>query len=201
MDLRDQLRAVVLLAVYAVIFTLSTPGLESLSTGQLRTAQQIAKAKETRPDIFVDIEWAFVALNRSVRKPLVARLTPLQYPLRLNQTWTLYGNGDGRPSWMEIWVDGDLVYRSASWEYTFMRRQLRHRRIRPMVKTSTTKLQAANRPGLSRMILHFVHDSYPDAQTVELRYLRGRFLTTVPTTITHVEIASAPDWTFALEQR
>lgn len=197
---RDHLRAASLLAIYAVVFILSTPGMESLKLNMLRTDKQIAEAKESFPALAVNIAWFFLEANREIRMPMVRFLTPLQRPLRLEQTWTLYGDGPKKPGWIEIWADDEVLYRSASWEHTWMRRQLRHRRIRPMVDTSTMKIEAPNRPGLSRMILHHVRAARPDAQTIELRYIHGRYPTGAPQTVAFLERASAPEWTLELRE-
>ncbi len=118
-----------------------------------------------------------------MRRPIVAWLEPLQRPLRIAQSWSLYGSGPNRIVRMEILVDDELWFRAGDPEHTFQKAFLRYRRIRPiavhtclddskhsqrLVEILADRVRAVKRGGLD------VHDLFLLAQTATVVRLRRR---------------------------
>ena len=105
-------RAVLLALVYIVVFILATPGLDGLPVRFLQTEQSIRRVSRDLPEWAVSALSAVSTINRDYRLPVVRKLTPIQRPLRIEQTWRLYGDGPRLVRRMEIRVDDEAIYRS-----------------------------------------------------------------------------------------
>lgn len=194
--LRDHVRAGLLLLVGAVIFVLSTPGLESLPQ---RPSTLEAEADAFPPALNTLARGAmWVELHG--RRPLEEALTPLQRPLRLEQSWSLYGSGPRLARRMLVRIDGVLVHRTGDPEHAWLVRQLRHRRVRPMVETVVTKRAPANRAGLERFILTRALAAWPSAKRVTLQFTRTPYPQEEPE-VYRVRSARAPEWVFSTSER
>lgn len=123
-------RAAIVLAVGFAMATLATPALDQYDENTLRSEQERARA---RTHSLGWLEIAAADLNRNLRMPMVKMLGPVQRPLRIAQSWALYGNGPNRVKRFELWADGALVYRSNDPEKRWLSSVLRYRKIRPMV--------------------------------------------------------------------
>jgi hypothetical protein len=126
----EHLRAALVLAVGAAMFVLATPFLDQMGEDWL--VSEAARA-EMRREPLGGLSVAAADLNRAVRLPLVEWLAPLQRPLRIAQSWSLYGTGPNKVKRFEVWADGRLVYRSHDPSARWLASTLRYRRIRPIV--------------------------------------------------------------------
>ncbi|MEQ1503324.1 MAG: hypothetical protein ABMB14_13890 [Myxococcota bacterium] len=81
----------------------------------------------------VGLAFGVLALPALEHSRLVAVLEPLQRPLRIAQSWNLYGRGPKKVKRFELAVDGVVRYRSNDPEAAFLAPLLRYRRIRPIV--------------------------------------------------------------------
>ena len=193
----EQIRATILAVVYALFFILATPGLDGAPTGFLKTDASVQKLSETVPRPVVSVLKVLTDINRKVRKPLVKKLTPLQRPLRIEQTWRLYGDGPALVHRMEVWVDDEVVYRSEDADLDWEESTLRQRRLRPMPATVAVrcrrKNQPVNRHGLSRLITNRARKDFPDAERVEVRIVSGRY-PDEELKPTHGYRRQAPEW-------
>lgn len=171
-----QARALLLLLVHLALLVLATPGLDAIPVGVLATPQAIARAERDFPAVLVAVAAKVAWANRTLRLPLAGALRPLQRPLRIEQSYTLYANGARKVLRMEVWVDGTLRHRSADPEHSWLAPQLRSRRIRPVVATLSETPNARNRVGLMRYIGTRAAQDF-GAQQVELRFTAAPFPT------------------------
>ena len=65
-----------------------------------------------------------------VRAPITRRLDPLLKPLRIDQSWHLYGRGERKLKRFEIEVDGEVVFRSNDPERQWLQPVIEFRRTR-----------------------------------------------------------------------
>jgi len=134
--------------------------------------------------------------NRAVRVPLIRPLEPIQKPFRIAQNWSLYRDGPARVRRLEVWVAGELRYRSLDSEYDWLAPQLRSRRLRPVVESSCryTSGKARNWRGLTRYVAERALERWPEATQVQLTCTVSPF-PGEDARPTHRMEASAPDWT------
>lgn len=175
------------------MWTLGTPGLDFVS-GRIWTDKDKARLVAQSSEPVAEVTFALLALNQSVRKPLVAMFAPLQLPFRLGQDWNLYRDGPNKVRRLEIRVDDAVVYRSVDPNFTWLEPQLRNRRVRPMVESTTVDRNSPNWKGLSHFIVARAREDFPTATRVELRCLAGSF-PGQKLTVHHSYVAEAPDWT------
>ncbi len=159
----------VLAAVYLCLFILATPGIDSLGGLTAKDRQQALLAGV--PEVMLDLYSAAVR----ARRPALKRLTPLQRPLRIEQSWGLYGSGQTRVRKMEIWLDDALVYRSGDHEHDWLEPLFRNRRLRPMIDTVARKPNARNRDALMWLIADRAAEEHPGLSEIEVRFIVGRF--------------------------
>ena len=194
---REKTRAVILAAVYAIFFVLATPGLDGAPPGFMRSEQSIARVSRDTPAFALPLLKFLGTVNAELRRPVVKFLTPLQRPLRLEQTWRLYGDGPELVRKMEIHIDDEVVYRSGDSDLDWEESVWRQRRLRPVPATLADhcrkRKQPLNREGLSRLVMERALRDYPEAQRVEIRILSGRFpgMDLMPS---HGVVRAAPDW-------
>jgi hypothetical protein len=194
---RDRIRAGILAVIYALFFVLATPGLDGSPRNFLKTEEQEQKLAESIPSAAVSVLKVFADFNREVRRPVVKWLTPIQRPLRIEQTWRLYGDGPRLVHRMEIRVDEEVVYRSGDPDLDWERGTWRFRRVRPMPATLADHCrkrdQPVNRIGFSRLVTQRALEDFPEAERVEVRILSGRF-PDPELKPTHGLVREAPDW-------
>ena len=159
----------VLAAVYLCLFILATPGIDSL--GGLTVKDRAQALRAGTPEVMLDLYSAVVR----ARRPALKRLTPLQRPLRIEQSWGLYGSGQTRVRKMEVWLDDVLVYRSGDHAYDWREPLFRNRRLRPMIDTVARKPDALNRDALMWLIADRAASEQPDLSQIEVRFTVGRF--------------------------
>jgi hypothetical protein len=186
-------RAVVLLLVHGALLLLATPGLDSVGKGGLSKRQRADGLSMGFPPWVIDAVDGLSGLN-AVRVPMMRVLTPLQRPLRLGQSWNLYGNGPMVVRRMEIVFDDALVYRSGDPDLDWFEPALRNRRMRPVIETAAEVPKPRNRLGLARLVVEKARASVPTVQRVELRFTVSDFPGGAPV-LDHSLSAAAPDWT------
>jgi hypothetical protein len=192
--MRDHLRAVGVLAAGFVVLCLGTPGFDFMKRNDMRTTGDRAKLAQHAPEPVVQGVAGLYWLNRTVRLPIADRLEWIQKPVRGAQNWNLYRDGPSRVRRLEIWVDGELLYRSKDADHDWLEPQLTNRRVRPMVESTTMKTNSKNWRGLTRFIVHRALQDHPDAQHVELRCTAARFPGDAEPVVRHTIHADAPDW-------
>lgn len=196
----DHLRGVAVLAAAFMMFVLGTPGFDLLNAerwlpGSKARARQLERPLGTVAVLAADV-------NRTVRLPLVDVLTPLQRPLRLAQSWGLYGAGPRDVRRFEIYVDDRLVYRSADPEHAWLRAELRYRKLRPIVDAHCTG-ESKNSEGLAGWIVARAREDFPEATAVRIGCTVRPWPTQPPgpddppveLTWAHQRRAAAPTWT------
>ena len=191
LGVRDHLRAGLLLLVGAAIFVLATPGLESLP----RSPSELDAAADDFPPALISLARGAMWVELHGRRPLEEALTPLQRPLRLEQSWSLYGSGPRAARRLLIRIDGVLVHRTGDPDHAWLAQQLRHRRLRPMVETLVTKRAPANRDGLERFILTRARSAWPSAKRVTLQFTRTPYPPD-EAEMYRVRSARPPQWVF-----
>jgi hypothetical protein len=193
-----QVRALVLLLVYAAILVLATPGLDFLGAQELTSERQVNLLREQAPEPVVKLLVGVAEFNRNYRLPLVEFLEPLQKPFRIAQTWSLYRDGPGKVRRLEVRIDGEPVYRSGDAELDWLAPQLESRRIRPVAETTTRLRQSRNWWGLTRLVVQSARRDFPQTEKVEIVALSGSF-PGENLREKHRIVATAPDWHPALQ--
>lgn len=195
----DHLRGVAVLAAAFLMFALGTPGLDLVHGDRWLPGTAARERQLQRP--YGQIAVLVADVNRSVRLPIVDVLTPLQRPLRLAQSWGLYGAGPRDMRRFEIRVDDRVVYRSADPEHTWLRSVLRYRKLRPIVDAHCTG-ESKNSEGLAAWIVARARRDFPEATTVWMGCSVRPWPTARPDPATppvelgwaHQRQASAPGW-------
>lgn len=121
------------------------------------------------------------------------RLEPFQRVTRISQNWSLYRDGPGKLRRMEIWIDDTLRYRSVDPEHAWLGPQLRCRRVRPVVESTTIQYESQNWRGLARFVIEAAQRDFPGVQKVELVATEGRFGATQLKPRFAI-LATAPEW-------
>jgi hypothetical protein len=166
-------RAAAVLAVMALLFLVGTPGLDHL--GSRLSIKERAR------------------LNKTIRAPVKKHLGGFQPLFRVRQSWNLYRDGPRKVYRLEIRVDGEPVYRSEDPVLTWLQPQLRNRRLRPVVESTTKKNKSGNWRGLSRYVVQQARAEWPEATKVELVALKRRRSATRLKS-SHRITSTAPDW-------
>lgn len=187
----DHVRAVAVLLAGFSMLMLGMPGLDLLGP------KRFAPGSKERADILEE-PWGRISvgaadLNRAVREPIVAVLTPIQRPLRMAQSWGLYGGGPAKLRRLEIYVDGRLVFRSNDPEATWLEPALRYRRIRPVVDAHCMG-KSKNTPGLMTWIVRRAREDFPEATHLRLQCTEQKRGGDRSITVRMLRVAAAPDW-------
>ena len=169
---------------------LATPGVDQLGANRLTTEKSRHRMKQ-EPLGFVAVGAADA--NRAVRLPLVNLLSPLQRPLRIAQSWGLYGGGPSGVERMEILIDNTLVYRSKDPAHEWLAPVLTYRRVRPIVNT-TCQSDSRNDAHLMAFILTHARADFPDAKEVVVRCTTAEFTAPTDTTELVRYTATGPEW-------
>lgn len=191
--MKDRDRAIVALVFHAMVWILATPGLDFLGINDYRTPASQAALIEDIGRVPAEIAFGLASFNRNVRRPLADMLAPLQRPFRISQEWSLYRDGPPQYRLFEVWVDGELYFRTADPNHAWLAPQLRNRRIRAMVESTAQKKDSPNWRGLSRYIVNAARRDFPDASLVEMKAMVGAFPGT-SVQLSHTITAKAPQW-------
>ena len=140
-----------------------------------------------------ELAFAINRFDRQVREPIVDLFEPLQRPFRISQEWSLYRDGPSQYMLLEIYLDGDLRFRTADPRHAWLAPQLRNRHVRPVVESTAMKRGSPNWKGLARYVISVARAQGRVQQQVELRARAGPFPGRKLRT-THTILASAPDW-------
>lgn len=196
--MRAQLTALAVLLVHAWLLIVGTPALELLGTSRLKRPDQIATAQEKYGAPWADILVELAAFNRAWRHPLAKKIGGPQRVFRISQSFHLYRDGPSRVRRLEVHVDGALWFRSGDPAHDWLRPALTHRRMRPVVETTTKKKEVKNRAGLYRYIVGQALEAKPTAQEVRFVSVQAKFPARDERT-RHSFVARAPDWTLEAE--
>ena len=169
------LRAAAVAAFIALTLLLGTPGLDMLRASDFRSEEDRAALREQAGPLPAALAIAITDFNRGVRLPLVNKLEWTQRPARISQNWSLYRDGPSKVRRLEVYVDGVLKHRSADDAYPWLAPQLRSRRVRPVVESTTMMFASKNWEGLTRVIVHFAQQDFPGCQEVRLVATEGPF--------------------------
>lgn len=165
MSWRDHAAPVGAALIMAWMFVMGTPGLDLVGP---RSAKQRAVIG-AQP--FGGLALAAIDLNTKVRRPIVEPIAVLQRPLGLAQEWNLYAGGPDRVVRLEILIDDRVVYRSADPDATWLRSELRYRRLRPIAAGLCR--DGKHSDGLRNWALRRAREDFPDAETVTFRCPRA----------------------------
>lgn len=164
---REHLRAVLVLAVFAVMWLLAFPGLDVATRRGLRRDDTQRAMAVYVPKVLHPVVEGVVGLNEDVRGPIVAAFTPLERTFRIRQNWSVYRAGPPRVGRLEVWVDGALLYRSADPEHRWRRAWLANRHVRPAVDGLVTRLEKAKQGDTARaLVVELASRDFPDADEV-----------------------------------
>jgi hypothetical protein len=183
------------LALGLWMFILGTPGLDALRKSDLADPAQQETAFRDYPAPAVWLGIGIAGFNREVRLRVVHLIEDSQRPFRIAQTWNLYRNGPSRVRHMEIRVGGELKYRTQSSEHTWLGPQIGSRRIRPMVESTCLGRRSKNWRGLSRWVVDCALRDFPQATEVSILCQQSPFPGTKADKLSHMIVATAPDWT------
>jgi len=195
---RDHLRSLLLLTIYVSMFILATPGMDGMVKYEVGLERLDAQRGKI-PEPLLAIGRAGLWTNKFVRVPMASTLAPIQRPLRIEQSWTLYGAGPSNIRRVEIYLDGDLYFRSQDAEYDWLAPQMTYRRLRPMVETMGRKPGATNQSGPVRLAVVFGQRLFAqdggELTEVEVVVTETPFPDQLrPAPVHHRLIARAPDW-------
>lgn len=126
------------------------------------------------------------------RREVAQVFGPVLQPLRIAQSWTLYGTGPMIVRRFEVLVDGQLVYRAGDGAYPWRRATFTYRRVRPTV-VHTCIGDGKNARHLARWVVAEARAEFPEAQEIVLR------CTTTPwpdgeQAVEYLARAAAPEW-------
>jgi len=117
------------------------------------------------------------------RASLARSLAWTQRPLRLAQTWSLYGVGPNHVRRFEVWADDELLYRSGEPHHPggpVLHPLLRYRRVRPVVVGVCLRSSRHHDSFLS-YVARVAWRLRPDAATVTLRCTTSEWPGDAPT--------------------
>lgn len=193
LPLRAHLRAAGVLMLYLFVGVLGTPGLDLVRVSTLSKPADREAVRRRIGDVGLEVAELVVAFNREVRLPLADRLGELQRPFRISQNWSLYRDGPGKYWRLDIYVDGELRHRSLDPEHDWLAREIRSRKLRPMMEATVQEDHAPNAKGFVRLVGKMAERDFPGARHIELQALRGDWPgTTVE--VHHALVADAPEW-------
>jgi len=182
--------AAVVLFLTAAELSLATPGLDRLGDHKFEKPKARAAMMEQTLGFLAVYGADF---NRAVRLPVNRRLGTLQRPLRIAQSWSLYGGGPEEVQRLEVLVDGQLLFRSKDPERDWLEPVLTYRRVRPIVAT-TCGGSSLNDDNLVAYIIRRARADYPAAQQVVVRCTAAPFPDLkLPVESQRYE-ATAPSW-------
>lgn len=187
-------RAALLLFTYVLLFVLATPGVDSLAKKAMTTRGERAAMYKAYPPWLAELGLWVVDVNREVRGPVIAVVSVIEDPLRLDQDWGVFRDGPTRYQRLEIRVDGRLVYRTIDPEHDWRAHQLRNRRIRPLADTFVGGLgDSRHEVGFARWLCDAARQDFPDAEKVAIEALWGPFPGD-QLTVHHRVTCAGPDW-------
>lgn len=187
------LKALLILAAFAVPGILGTPGLDFQKWREFDAPDEQARARAQLGPLWGEVAIAIATFNGKVRHPVYTRIEGIQPPFRARQSWHLYRDGPSKVRRLEILVDGQLVHRSADPTYRWRDAQMRNRHMRPVLENVARKRDTPNWRGVMRWIVAEVRKDWPEAQVVKVVATSSPFPGTQPTE-SHFYLARAPEW-------
>lgn len=181
------------------LLLMGPPGCDYAPTRDLKAPETREAARSIAGAASVAFVDLVAAVELGFRRPVAKRFKPVERTFRISQQWFLYRDGPSRPKWLEIYVDGEMVFRTGHPEATWRREQFRNRRFRPMVETAAMKKEAVNWAGIGRFIVDRAREDFPDAQEVRIVARRGRF-GQPEEVVRHARTARAPDWALTKDE-
>ncbi|MFT4627543.1 MAG: hypothetical protein ACI8PZ_006229 [Myxococcota bacterium] len=160
-----QLRAVWAAALLGWMTLMGTPGLD------LAGGPQIAVANRNADAWWSPVLRAIATVNIELRQPVVRRLSVLERPLGLAQSWGLYGGGPDQVTRVEILIDDQVQYRSGDSAAVWLEPALRYRRLRSI--TAGMCRDGKHSDGLRGWVARRARRDFPDARTVGFRCERS----------------------------
>ncbi len=190
--MREQLRAVGIVAVGLLILLLGTPGLDFLD-GSLQKPERRQRVIDSAGPFWGKLGLGIHEVSRKIRNPLLDFFGPLQRPFRVSQNWSLYRDGPGKLMRLEIRVDDRIIYRSVDNEYRWNEEIFRNRRLRPVVESTVMSTDSQNWRGLTRWVVTAARADFPETQRIDLVALHGPF-PGANLREHHRIVAEAPQW-------
>jgi len=162
------------LFAFFMAFIEGTPGFDYMKRSDLNDDEEKQALIDEVGELPGRIGIALYALNREVRRPLSDPLHQLERPFRLSADWNLYRDGPSKVRRLEILIDGRAIYRSQDDELTWLRPQLRNRRLRPILENMARTDKVKNWRGVVRYVAARAREDFPDCTRIEIRALHGR---------------------------
>jgi hypothetical protein len=134
-----------------------------------------------------------IEFERRVRDPIQELFIPIERFFRIAQSWHVYLDGPKHVARLEVWADGELLYRSLDEQHAWLEPILRNRRVRPMAKAVVTDEGGRNWREFSLFIVRRVRAEWPDTQKVVLDATWSPWPGDQPV-VHHSYIVQAPDW-------
>lgn len=187
--LHPHVRASLVALAGAAMLILGFPGLDGVSPRWL--ADEASRAEQRGSAL----GWARLAVadfNRLVKTPAERWVAPLQRPLRIAQSWRLYGSGPNRVRRSELWVDGVLRWRSGDADADWSWPLLRYRRVRPVL-VAACHGDGPNAPHLVALLARKAVRDF-GARELELRCTAARWPGDGDEKVTHRWVTRAPGW-------
>jgi hypothetical protein len=172
---------------------MAMPGLDTNASKHVHEPAKRARLERRVGPVLATVALAIVQVDRTIRRPIARRLTPLERLFRIRQSWHLYTNGPKHVRRLELWADDTLLYRTRDPEHAWRAATLENRKIRPMAETVAQKDQAFNWKGYGRFVVRSVLEDRPDTEMVRIITTQARFGQPEVRHI-HGRAAHAPQW-------
>lgn len=172
---REHLHAVAALSVLMFLLCTGTPGFSAWDHSTLADERAQENIIRQQGPLIGQTAIALADLNRRFRLPIARRLNKIEQLFRIRQKWQLYTSGPKHAHRLEVWLDEALVYQTQSRDHAWLRPQLSHRKLRPMVDSLAAKETAFNWKGMGRFLLLNAREDFPEATTISIVATRARF--------------------------
>lgn len=188
-----QLRGCASLVLCAGLALAGAPGISMMSAASLEDGSLEAQVGRRVPGWAMPAVLGAARLAYGVREPAIRPIRAIERTFRVKQAWNLYGGGPRRVVRLEVWIDGDLRYRSADAEHTWLSPALDHRRFRPIVERVAEKPGAANFRVVCDLVVERALAEGAQPREVEMRAIRQK-QGGAPAVVHHGAVCRAPDW-------
>ena len=172
---REHLHAVAALFVLVFLLCTGTPVFSAWGWDTLTTAREQERLIRQHGVLIGRAGIALTDLNRTIRLPITRRLNKIEQLFRIRQKWHLYTSGPKHAHRLEVWIDEALVYQTQSRDHAWLRLQVSHRKLRPMIDSLATKETAFNWKGMGRFLVHSAQADFPEAQSIAIVATKATF--------------------------